>query len=873
MAYTYQSFATLGVNLNRQNYGALDISQVFNSQGDLNYYLSKGTDKTAVSDYWKDTVPYPYEGQVLATVFGGEVKVYVLALNAEGNFECQNVGDTSAVEAAVAELEAALATLDGKVGAIPTKEVDGQQVPVASSVIEYINQKTEGIATDAALSELQQAVDALEEKAEEIEGTLADKANTADVVSNDDFATFQETNTQAIADAKAGAESTAASALATARTEISAEIDADVKVAKDRADEAYNLADAKVAKADYEVDKKALQDEDAAIRAIAEGARDTINNFLTSEDIDETVNTLKEIQAEIEKMTDATELAEALASKADKSDTYTKSEVDGFVNAKADAATTYSKDDVDGLLADKADKSNTYTKSEVDGFVNAKANSADVYTKEEANDLLDDKANAVDVYTIDSVDTLLEGKADVATTLAGYGITDAYTKAETDKAIADKVADVTGGESAAAVKLLLEAEVTRSTEKDEAHDSAIETINSKLSGIEAGAQVNKIEVVKVNGTALTIADKAVDITVPTDYLTSVDKNSLTGLINTAQAKAEEADGKADKNAGDISALSGTVSEQGNLIGQHATAITNLETALGATGSTGSKIVALESKAGAHDEAIIAINNTLATKADASVLDNYVLTSAFDTKIADYYTKAQTEAILGNRGDKDIVTLINEAKAAATYNDAEVRGLISANAQAIETNAGNISTNAGAIAKNAEDIAANVLAIAANTKAIADEAARAKEAEQANAKEIERVNGVLVAALENDAEGLDSIKELADWINTHGAEAENMAKAITANTNAISAMDEAYKAADTAIKGRLDVLEAIDHDAYIAADTALETALKADSKSKADAAEANAKAHAEAKVAEVYTQQFIFNGGSASTNLWIEEVTE
>ena len=40
MAYTYQSFATLGVNLNRQNYGALDISQVFNSQGDLNYYLS-----------------------------------------------------------------------------------------------------------------------------------------------------------------------------------------------------------------------------------------------------------------------------------------------------------------------------------------------------------------------------------------------------------------------------------------------------------------------------------------------------------------------------------------------------------------------------------------------------------------------------------------------------------------------------------------------------------------------------------------------------------------------------------------------------------------------------------------------------------------
>ena len=41
MAYTYQSFATLGVNLNRQNYGALDISQVFNSQGGFKLLLIK----------------------------------------------------------------------------------------------------------------------------------------------------------------------------------------------------------------------------------------------------------------------------------------------------------------------------------------------------------------------------------------------------------------------------------------------------------------------------------------------------------------------------------------------------------------------------------------------------------------------------------------------------------------------------------------------------------------------------------------------------------------------------------------------------------------------------------------------------------------
>lgn len=41
------------------------------------------------------------------------------------------------------------------------------------------------------------------------------------------------------------------------------------------------------------------------------------------------------------------------------------------------------------------------------------------------------------------------------------------------------------------------------------------TEKTKLNGIAAGAQVNKIETIKVNGTAQTITSKAVDITVPT----------------------------------------------------------------------------------------------------------------------------------------------------------------------------------------------------------------------------------------------------------------------------------------------------------------------------------------------------------------------
>ena len=96
MAMTYQNFASLGVNLNRQKYGPLDISNVFTSENDLKYYLTKGAHTEGVSEYWyknanEKIVPYPYEGQVLATVIDGVVNVYALSLDAEGNFQTQEI--------------------------------------------------------------------------------------------------------------------------------------------------------------------------------------------------------------------------------------------------------------------------------------------------------------------------------------------------------------------------------------------------------------------------------------------------------------------------------------------------------------------------------------------------------------------------------------------------------------------------------------------------------------------------------------------------------------------------------------------------------------------------------------------------------------
>ena len=157
-------------------------------------------------------------------------------------------------------------------------------------------------------------------------------------------------------------------------------------------------------------------------------------------------------------------------------DAYTKTEVDGLLNAKVDSANivttlsssstdtqipsaktvfdaiesvsagvpadVYSKTDVDDLLANKADTSaiiDAYTKTEVNNLMDAKANANDVYAKTDVDDLLSTKADSADIidaYTKEEVNDLLDSKADSSS------IIDAYNKTEVDDLLADK-ADTT----------------------------------------------------------------------------------------------------------------------------------------------------------------------------------------------------------------------------------------------------------------------------------------------------------------------------------------------------------------------------------------------------------------------------------------------
>lgn len=132
------------------------------------------------------------------------------------------------------------------------------------------------------------------------------------------------------------------------------------------------------------------------------------------------------------------------------------SNINKTLEDKADADSVYTKDEADGLLNTKANATEVYTKTAADGLLNAKANTSDVYkktetyTQSEVNSLLNAKADAEDMTSalnlkatkteVSALNTNLTAsintKADAATTLAGYGITDAYTKTEVDGKIA-----------------------------------------------------------------------------------------------------------------------------------------------------------------------------------------------------------------------------------------------------------------------------------------------------------------------------------------------------------------------------------------------------------------------------------------------------
>lgn len=273
-----------------------------------------------------------------------------------------------------------------------------------------------------------------------------------------------------------------------------------------------------------------------------QSALDTANENIAKKADTETVNAALDLKADktqvatdisnaVAPLAIKTEVEDALALKADKSAheelvqtvSDNKDAVDEALLAKAD--TTY----VNEELVKKADKATTlagygitdaYTKEEVNAELLLKASQQD---HNALVDVVNSKANAADVYTKGEAD---EKFAEKASTLAGYGITDAYTSKQVD----DLIAQLSGDNSESAASVLAQL----NTYKNE-NDARVGNVEDRVKALEEADDDNIIETVKVAGTALTVTDKAVDIPAATAEAYGVVKLSAEVGVNDAGA--------------------------------------------------------------------------------------------------------------------------------------------------------------------------------------------------------------------------------------------------------------------------------------------------------------------------------------------------
>ena len=275
-----------------------------------------------------------------------------------------------------------------------------------------------------------------------------------------------------------------------------------------------------------------------------------------------------------------------------------------------------------------------------------------------------------------------------------------------------------------------------------------------------------------------------------DGYTGIDERITTAKTQAdlGVAEAGKAMAKAEENAGKIETIDSKFSPINEAINNHAATLAQLaeaDTLHAAEYEALSNTVAghtdlIGSKANSSD--VAQLQNTVSgNSTDITNLKTVTipaLTSEIGNKAnsADVYTKTEIGAITEG---KTIVKMIEEAQAAASYDDAEIRGLISNNANAIAA----IYT-----APNGETPASGILAteIARVEELVATEKSRAEGIEAGHENRIATMENFWKAA--DDPEGtIDKLAEIVAYIEADKTGALDMAADIQANSSAITAI--------------------------------------------------------------------------------------
>ena len=414
-----------------------------------------------------------------------------------------------------------------------------------------------------------------------------------------------------------------------------------------------------------------------------------------------------------------------------------------------------------------------------------------------------------------------EGKANAAKAAAiadaaekYYGKTEVYTKSETDTKIDEKIASVTGGESAADVKLALEsyrtalnkeiwgddAEVWTVSTTDEngktvvtytpayGNKSRVDALEEAVDILEAvGAQANVIEEVKGAD------DNRISITTTGKVVTINDANLRTDIANAKKA-GDDAQVTANTNAqaiqghdSRISALETAKNAQGEAI----TALQNADVTLGG------RITDLEATVNNEISGVAANAAKAAQNAsDIAALKATDKTHGEDIAALKETTAGHTTSLQGINA-----ALENIYRKSEVYNKTEIDGKVSVINEALgkKLEAADLADYA-----KSTDVANTYATIAA----LEAEAKIAREAEKANADAIatlcgnvdgdnaksvreiakEEVNLIVGSA----PEAMDTLEEVANWIANDKTGAAAMAADISALKTKVDTGDKSVK---------------------------------------------------------------------------------
>lgn len=435
---------------------------------------------------------------------------------------------------------------------------------------------------------------------------------------------------------------------------------------------------------------------------------------------------------------------------------------------------TYTADESTGLkLTDhefSIDTSIIATKASVDSLATALGN--ETTAREEAitalgTDIENAKTAAIAAAKtetetqVGNLKTNLEGQIDdVDAKFADY-----YNKTEIDSKV-DALADST---SEAATNLSNEA--TAREEADAALDDKITELNNAIAALD-GTYATDAEVEAIRAKIVEDADNKYETVVNVaTYKQNLEK-SITAETEARTKAISELD-TAYKAADTL--IEGKITTINDNITTHAGKIATNETNI----ATNTAAIAAEKSA----------RETLATTVANNSADIVTLKDK-DTELAG--------AIQANTN-----------KFANYSTTTEMNSAISTSAQTLQTNIDTANQAIDAVEADVEDHETRIAALESDNTTNKADIAQAKTDIAANATEIARVDAALKLAIDDkDGVGLDSIKDLATWVEAHGTEASNMVDSISDNADAIAILNGDSQTAGSVDKKIADAIAAI-----------------------------------------------------------------